>query len=145
MKVLALPALLCLSSASAFAPVSTNSKTCTFTALNLKAEAAAAGGETETEKDILHSMPKKSRRAFLSTLTTTSTAAAAAIALTYLNPNPAVADVDVEAFINSGQVSMPMGVSGQVCYCYVTVGMMLVFYVTLDNTLSSLDCLLVSN
>ncbi len=52
-----------------------------------------------------------SRRSFLTTLTTATTAAAVAFSA---KTSPAFADaMDVEDFLKSGQVAMPMGVSGQ--------------------------------
>ena len=56
-----------------------------------------------------HESAEVSRRSIFSAFTATG----AAMALVGMSPGTALADTDVESFLQSGQVSMPMGVSGQ--------------------------------
>lgn len=61
------------------------------------------------EKVDEHESAEVSRRSIFSAFTATG----AAMALVGMSPGTALADTDVESFLQSGQVSMPMGVSGQ--------------------------------
>jgi len=93
MKTFVLAALLC-KSASAFTLSSIDSHRLIDTSLNANNNEADA-----------------SRRSFFSTLTIST---AAALSVSGLNSMPAFADgMDVNDFLKSGQVAMPMGVSGQ--------------------------------
>jgi hypothetical protein len=94
MKIYFLQTCLCLHAAtvSAFAPSFNNDRPMA-SALN-----AAETDSTEV-----------SRRSLLSTIATSS----AALVLGNMNSLPAVAATDVDDFLKSGQVAMPMGVSGQ--------------------------------
>lgn len=96
MKIQALSLITCLSATAAFAP-SHQSIQRTTTSLN---ELNDSNMENE-----------HGRRAFISQATTAFTAIATTSTL--LNPSKASADMDVDDFLKSGQVSMPMGVSGQ--------------------------------
>lgn len=94
MKIQALSLLICLSSTKAFAPsCKTKSNGAVSSALNAEKETAS------------------SRRSFFVDLVSSS--AVLGIFGMNIGANPAWADTDVDDFLRSGQVGMPMGVSGQ--------------------------------